>query len=100
MAAHLVHESADGRLAVIAVLMESGTQNDFLSGLWPDLPLEAGRETALPDVTIDATALLPQSRAYFTYMGSLTKPPCSEGVLWLVMKTPVTISPAQLAVFG
>jgi carbonic anhydrase len=100
MVAHLVHASADGRLAVIAVLMETGAQNDFLAGLWPHLPLEAGREIALPEVMIDVTTLLPESRAYYAYMGSLTTPPCSEGVLWLVMKTPVSISAAQTAVFG
>jgi carbonic anhydrase len=101
MVAHLVHQSAEGRLAVIAVLMESGsTQNDFLSGLWPYLPLESNREIAVPDVTIDVMTLLPESHAYYTFMGSLTTPPCSEGVLWLVMKTPVSISPGQVAVFG
>jgi carbonic anhydrase len=100
MVAHLVHQSADGRLAVIAVLMESGMENAFLGGLWPHLPLESGHEITLPDVTIDVTALLPESRAYFAYMGSLSTPPCTEGVLWLVMRTPVTISPGQVAVFG
>ena len=100
MVAHLVHASADGRLAIVAVLMETGAQNDFLAGLWPHLPLEAGREIALPDVMLDVTSLLPESRAYYAFMGSLTTPPCSEGVLWLVMKTPVSISAAQTAVFG
>jgi carbonic anhydrase len=100
MVAHLVHQSADGRLAVVAVLMESGAQNDFLAAVWPHLPLEAGREAALAEVTIDVTTLLPESRTYFAFMGSLTTPPCSEGVLWLVMKTPVAISPGQVAVFG
>ena len=100
MVAHLVHQSAEGRLAVIAVLMESGMQNDFLATVWPYLPLESGREMALADVTIDVMRLLPESRAYFTYIGSLTTPPCSEGVLWLVMKTPVAISPGQAAVFA
>jgi len=100
MVAHLVHQSADGRLAVVAVLMEGGAQNEFLAAVWPHLPLEAGREMELPDVTIDVTTLLPESRTYFAFMGSLTTPPCSEGVLWLVMKTPVAISPGQVAVFG
>jgi carbonic anhydrase len=100
MVVHLVHQSADSRLAVIAVLLESGMQNEFLGSVWPYLPLESGRESSLPDVTVDVMRLLPDSRAYFTYMGSLTTPPCSEGVLWLVMKTPATISPAQLAVFS
>jgi carbonic anhydrase len=100
MVAHLVHQNAEGRLAVIAVLMESGMQNGFLAGVWPYLPLESGREITLAEVTIDVMTLLPESHAYFAYMGSLTTPPCSEGVLWLVMKTPVPISPGQAAVFA
>jgi len=50
--------------------------------------------------TIDLNALLPSERSYFTYMGSLTTPPCSEGVLWMVMKQPVTISPEQIGIFA
>jgi carbonic anhydrase len=101
MVAHLVHQSAEGRLAVIAVLMEGGSgPNDFLTGLWPYLPLESGREIVPADVQVDIMTLLPHSHDYFTYMGSLTTPPCSEGVLWLVMKQPVPISAAQVSVFG
>ena len=48
----------------------------------------------------DVAALLPTDRRYFTYMGSLTTPPCSEGVLWMVMKQPVTISPEQIGIFA
>lgn len=100
MVAHLVHQSAEGRLAVIAVLMEGGGPNEFLTGLWPYLPLESGREIVPADVQVDIMTLLPHSHDYFTYMGSLTTPPCSEGVLWLVMKDPVPISAAQVSVFG
>jgi len=45
-------------------------------------------------------AMLPADRSYFTYMGSLTTPPCSEGVLWMVMKTPVSVSAEQMAIFA
>jgi carbonic anhydrase len=100
MVAHLVHRSLDGRLAVVAVLMEAGLPNAFIGSVWPYLPLEAQREFALPEVNIDINVLLPESRTYYTYMGSLTTPPCSEGVLWLVMKTPVSISTEQTAIFG
>jgi carbonic anhydrase len=101
MVAHLVHRSADARLAVVAVLFEARQQpNAFLRALWPHLPLEAGREFAPAEVTIDATALLPETRTYFTYIGSLTTPPCTEGVLWIVLKTPLEVSPEQVAVFG
>jgi carbonic anhydrase len=49
---------------------------------------------------LDLNELLPTERSYYTYMGSLTTPPCSEGVLWMVMKTPVTISAEQIAIFS
>ena len=101
MVAHLVHRSADGRLAVVAVLFDARQQaNPFLRTVWPHLPLEPGREFAPAEVIIDANALLPQVRTYFTYIGSLTTPPCTEGVLWIVLKTPLEASPEQVAVFG
>jgi carbonic anhydrase len=101
MVAHLVHRSLDGRLAVVAVLFEAREQSHpILRALWPYLPLEAGRESAPKDVVVDANALLPEVRTYFTYIGSLTTPPCSEGVLWLVLKTPMEVAPEQVAVFG
>jgi carbonic anhydrase len=101
MVAHLVHRSLDGRLAVVAVLLEAREQpQPFVRSLWPYLPLEQGREIAPKDVVIDVNTLLPQARTYFAYMGSLTTPPCSEGVLWLVLKTPVEMAPEQVAVFG
>jgi carbonic anhydrase len=101
MVAHLVHRSADGRLAVVAVLFETAPQpNAFIRGLWPHLPLEQGREVSPTDVQIDASNVLPDVRTYYAYMGSLTTPPCTEGVLWLVMKTPVPLAQEQVAVFG
>lgn len=101
LVAHLVHQSVEGRLAVVAVLFDMREQdNAFLRGLWPHLPLEPKREVFNSAVSIDANELLPETRTYFTYMGSLTTPPCSEGVRWIVLKTPVEISPKQVAVFG
>ena len=100
MVVHLVHKSSDGRLAVVAVLMEAGTPNPFIAALWPHLPLESGREVSLPEVMVDLNGLLPETRSYFAYMGSLTTPPCTEGVLWLVMKTPVTVAAEQVGIFG
>ncbi len=100
MVAHLVHRSFDGRLAVVAVLFEIGDENAFIKSLWPHLPLEKEREVVLNHVKLPLESLLPAERGYYTYMGSLTTPPCTEGVLWLVMKTPVSISPSQVSVFG
>jgi carbonic anhydrase len=99
MVAHLLHKSADGKLAMVAVLLERGSAQPVVQAVWNNLPLEKGDEVAAKG-KIDLTELLPSDRRYFTYMGSLTTPPCKEGVLWMVMKTPVAISPEQLAIFA
>lgn len=99
MVAHLVHKDAQGRLAVVAVLLDRGSAHPLVQTVWNHLPLEKGEEWPAP-VSIDLTHLLPQDRRYFTYMGSLTTPPCSEGVLWMVMKQPVPVSPEQINVFS
>jgi carbonic anhydrase len=99
MVAHLVHRDPDGRLAVVAVLLDRGSAHPIVQTVWNHLPLEKGEPYA-PRATIDPDALLPQDRHYYTYMGSLTTPPCSEGVLWMVMRQPVTISPEQIDIFA
>ena len=99
MVAHLVHKDAEGRLAVVAVLLDRGASQPVIQNVWNALPLEKGEEQAAPSV-IDLKRLLPEDKRYFTYMGSLTTPPCSEGVLWMVMKTPVNISPEQINIFA
>jgi carbonic anhydrase len=99
MVAHLVHKDLDGKLAVVAVLLERGSAQPLVQAVWNNLPLEKGEELAAR-TPIDLNALLPSERGYFTYMGSLTTPPCSEGVLWMVMKQPVPISPEQISVFA
>ncbi len=96
MVAHLVHKDAEGRLAVVAVLMRKAQANAFMKTLWEHLPKEEGREEVPTGVTIDPSQLLPAQRGYYTYTGSLTTPPCSEGVTWFVLKTPVAISDAQI----
>ncbi|PXW96931.1 carbonic anhydrase [Sphaerotilus hippei] len=98
MVAHLVHKDLDGRLAVVAVLLEQGRAHPAVQQVWNALPLEKNEEVSAPSV-LDLNQLLPEDRRYFTYMGSLTTPPCSEGVLWLVMKQPVQLSQEQLGVF-
>ena len=102
MVAHLVHKDAQGKLAVVAVLLERGPDNKpqpLIQTIWANLPLEKGE--ALPaQVQIDLNQLLPIERSYYTYMGSLTTPPCSEGVLWMVMRQPVAASAQQLGIFA
>jgi carbonic anhydrase len=99
MVAHLVHKDPEGRLAVVAVLMDQGKQHPMVQLVWNSLPLEKNEELQSP-APIDMNMMLPEDRRYYTYMGSLTTPPCSEGVLWLVLKQPSQMSPDQLAVFS
>jgi carbonic anhydrase len=98
MVAHLVHKDPEGRLAVVAVLMDQGKQHPMVQLVWNSMPLEKNEEMQSP-VPIDMNMMLPDDRRYYTYMGSLTTPPCSEGVLWLVLKQPAQLSADQLAVF-
>ncbi len=99
MVAHLVHKDVEGRLAVVAVLLDRGSAHPLVQMVWNNLPLEKGEE-APSRAAIDLNHLLPEDKRYFTYMGSLTTPPCSEGVLWMVMAQPVSISQDQVAVFS
>ena len=102
MVAHLVHRDEHGRLAVVAVLLERGRDDKahpIIQTVWANLPLEKG-EALAAQVQIDLGQLLPAERGYYTYMGSLTTPPCSEGVLWMVMRQPVALSGQQLDIFA
>ncbi|MEO8059114.1 MAG: carbonic anhydrase family protein [Burkholderiales bacterium] len=99
MVVHLVHKDLEGRLAVVAVLLESGSAQPIVQSVWNNLPLEKGEEVAAR-LPLDMSALLPGERSYFTYMGSLTTPPCNEGVLWMVMKNPVQVSAEQIDIFS
>ncbi|WP_290871564.1 carbonic anhydrase [Aquabacterium sp.] len=99
MVAHFVHKDMDGKLAVVAVLMDQGKAHPMVQLVWNNLPLEKGTEQGALQ-QIDLSMMLPEARQYYTYMGSLTTPPCSEGVLWMVMKQPATVSREQVAVFS
>ncbi|WP_338759090.1 carbonic anhydrase family protein [Massilia sp. METH4] len=98
LVAHLVHKNADGELAVVAVLFKQGKENTALKSVFADLPAHAGDHHPVTG-ELDLQALIPAEHSYYAYMGSLTTPPCSEGVHWQVMKEPVDISKAQLAAF-
>lgn len=99
MVAHLVHKDYDGNLAVIAVLLERGSEHPLIQTLWNNIPLEKGQSTS-PATVIDLNNLLPEKRSYYTYMGSLTTPPCTEEVLWMVLKQPAQVSMQQIAIFN
>ena len=99
MVVHLVHKDAEGHQAVVAVLLEKGSAQGVIQSVWNNLPLEKGDELAARG-TLNLNDLLPTRRDYYTYMGSLTTPPCSEGVLWMVMKQPVAVSVDQIDIFA
>ncbi len=98
MEMHLVHQDRDKRLAVIAVFFRSGRQHKSLQKLWKKLPRKKGASVS-GNAVINVTTLLPNKRSYYHYMGSLTTPPCHEGVRWLVLKNPVQVSKRQLNTF-
>ena len=96
--AHFVHVAEDGSLAVVSVLFQIGEENEALARLWKQMPRKAGKKAAMAS-QVRAQDLMPEDRDYYRYNGSLTTPPCTEGVLWLVMKQPLTISKAQVDEF-
>lgn len=99
MVAHLVHKSADGKLAVIGVLMNKGKENPAIAAFWRHMPKKADARRNLK-VKYAAQDLLPRDLSYYNYSGSLTTPPCTEGVNWIVLKTPVEVSEAQIKQFS
>jgi carbonic anhydrase len=100
MVAHLVHADSAGNLAVVAVLFSKGKANSVVDQLWKNIPSEKGKEASLDNVQINAADLLPAEHAYYTFAGSLTTPPCSEGVTWLVLKSASSLSAEEVAQFG
>ena len=99
MEAHLVHADKDGNLAVVAVLFTQGKANAALAEAWAKMPQHAGDNHTFSS-PIDASDLLPATRDYYRFNGSLTTPPCTEGVRWLVMKHPVSASKEQIEKFA
>lgn len=99
MEAHLVHADKDGNLAVVAVMFDEGKPNAALEKAWEKMPKTAGERAALAE-GVSPLGMLPKNRGYYRFNGSLTTPPCSEGVRWLVMKQPMTASKAQIDEFA
>ena len=98
MEVHLVHQDAQGNLAVVGILLDRGSYNSLLDPVWGYMPLEAGSERVL-DAHFDVGALIPDDARTYRYPGSLTTPPCTEGVQWLLLTSSVEVSPAQAQVF-
>jgi len=99
MELHLVHANDSGDLAVLGILIQEGAEHAALASAWSHLPQAAYDEREPAGVEIDVSALLPETLDYFQYEGSLTTPPCSEGVSWHVLRTPIELSPAQIEAF-
>lgn len=91
---HFVHRNSVGQLAVVGVFIEEGAENPALTALLRHKPQAQGETTRL---SLNPNALLPNDRTYFAYAGSLTTPPCTQGVRWNVLRTPIQGSPAQIA---
>lgn len=96
MVAHLVHKDASGKLAVVAVLFKTGRENGALKTVFDNMPVAAGPEHRVEGTQFNPADLLPAGHGYYYFPGSLTTPPCSEGVAWYVLKTPVEASRAQI----
>jgi carbonic anhydrase len=96
--AHFVHADPNGNLAVLAVMYEEGPENKALAKLWKQMPKSKGQPKAL-NADVLAGELIPRKKDYYRFSGSLTTPPCSEGVIWVVMKSTMTTSKSQIDAF-
>jgi len=99
MEAHFVHRHADGGLAVIGVLMNAGNANPTFNKIVSTMPAQEG-PAVKADASIDPSKLLPAQRAYYQYAGSLTTPPCSEVVNWLLLRQPISVAKADIDAFA
>jgi carbonic anhydrase len=97
MEVHFVHRNVLGQLGVIGIMIGEGAENPAAAALWSQMPKDAGARRPAP--MLDPAAFFPASRSYFRFMGSLTTPPCSEGVHWHILTTPITFSRAQIDAF-
>lgn len=94
-----VHENAKGETVIVSVLYDVGVADPMLGSLWTYLPTDPGKPMALPDLLINAQDLQPPTEDFYAYSGSLTTPPCTEGVTWLVYSSPLSISAEQADAF-
>ena len=100
MEAHFVHQSSDGEYAVVGVLLNRGAANRAFAPTLKNLPAKTGMEKTVEGVSVNAIDMLPRDRSYYRYDGSFTTPPCTEGVRWFVMASPVMLSGAQIDAFA
>ncbi len=97
---HLMHRAPDGSEAAVAVQMEPGPANPTFQKILDHMSPTPGPEQDIPGISIDPATLLPPALGYYSYPGSLSGPPCTENVRWYILKTPITVSPAQIAAYA
>jgi carbonic anhydrase len=98
MEVHLVHRNAAGKLAVVGVMMNKGKEHPLIARVWQAIP-PADKTNTFKNIPINAADLLPATKSYYSYAGSLTTPPCTEGVKWHVLTTGISLSSKQIAIF-
>ena len=99
MGAHFLHKSTNGQLLALVVLFRLGEPNKTINTLLANIPKQVGPNQAIENTSIDIHGLLPTDKAYYRYMGSLTASPCTEGVEWIILKEPITVSAEQLTAY-
>ncbi len=95
-----VHEDAKGNTVIVSVLYDVGVADPMLASLWTYLPSDPGQPVPLPDLLINAQDLLPSTDDFYAYSGSLTAPPCTEGITWMVYSSPLSVSAEQADAFA
>jgi carbonic anhydrase len=99
MVVHFVHKNAEGKLAVLGVLLKEGNENPGIKTLWANMPMEEGPEIAPDGINFNPGNLLPREFDFYSYEGSLTTPPCTEGVRFFILKSTVNVAKEQVAAF-
>jgi len=97
MEMHFVHKSSSGKVAVVAVMVNADSKNPVDLPAYKELPTQKGERVVADQVSRNAIDFIPKDHSYLRYMGSFTTPPCTEGIRWFMMKTPISITPAVLA---
>ncbi|OTQ72142.1 carbonic anhydrase [Gilliamella apis] len=98
MEAHFVYKNKTGELTVVALMFNSGEANSEIAKAWQQMPTEVDNKATLHK-TVDISTLFPKTLDYYRFSGSLTTPPCTEGVRWIVLEQPVTVSEQQIEKF-
>jgi len=97
---HFVHADSEGKQAVVGILVDRGAASPAIQALWENLPTTKNQVSRPPGVSVNAADFLPAERGYYTFPGSLTTPPCSEGLSWYLLKTADEASSGQIEAFA